>query len=165
MVEVLVTYMELVAAPQPISMGQPDGVAIARERPSVDDYLSLYRAVGEPVQWDQRLRMPIDDLSALLAAPSTFVFVLRVNGRPVGLCEFEGVGGPSVELAHFGLVPEAQGRGLGRLLLNRALSDVWTHSPRRIWLHTDTNDHPRAVATYERVGFRIYDRRTETFPD
>ena len=51
------------------------------------------------------------------------------------------------------------------ILLLAALGDCWTFKPERIWLKTDTNDHPAAVGTYERAGFRSYLRRLETFPD
>jgi hypothetical protein len=45
--------------------------------------------------------------------------------------------------------------------LAEALSETWKSNPSRIWLHTDTWDHPAAVKVYERAGFRIYDVRDE----
>ncbi|BCH28382.1 N-acetyltransferase [Mesorhizobium sp. L-8-10] len=166
MVDLLVTYMEMISPPSLPPVEAPGaGVRVARERLSRPAYLDIYRAVGEAVQWDQRLRMDAATLDGLLAEPSNPVYVLRAEGRPVGLCEFADFGGDTVELVHFGLVPEAQGRGLGRYLLDGALRACWALSPQRVWLHTDTNDHPRAVATYERAGFRPYLRRRESFPD
>jgi ribosomal protein S18 acetylase RimI-like enzyme len=109
--------------------------------------------------------MPRDALLALLERPSTWLFVLGLAGRPVGLCEFERVGEAETELTNFGLVPAAQGRKLGPFLLDHALREVWSRGPRRISLHIDTNDHPHAIATYERAGFRIFMARMETFPD
>src|SRR4051812_47068040 len=81
------------------------GARVARETLDMTDYLDLYRAVGEPVQWDQRLRMPAEDLERLLASPSTHIHVLRVDGGAAGLCEFNGVSQADVELVHFGLIP------------------------------------------------------------
>ena len=157
--------MEFAGIPQPIPPHKRDGIGIEREILSVDAYLALYRAVGAPVQWDERLRMPRGELNSLLQMPSTHVYVLRVQGRVVGFCEFEGVGSRSVELKHFGLVPDVQGMGLGALLLGTALAAVWTHAPDCIWLHTDTQDHPRAVGVYQRAGFRVTERRLEIFED
>ncbi len=37
-----------------------------------------------------------------------------------------------------------------------ALQSVWDSGASRIWLHTDTWDHPAAIRTYERAGLRIY---------
>ena len=141
------------------------GAAVARETLDMTDYLGLYRIVGGPVQWDQRLRLPAGDLARLLASPSTHIHVLRVDGEAAGLCEFNGVGRPDVELTHFGLIPAFQGRKLGPFLLDHSLRGVWSHAPERLWLHTDTCDHPGAQAVYRRAGFRQYAQRMETFPD
>lgn len=166
MVDLLVTYMEMSTPGSAQTRLSPvAGAVVARETLGLEDYLPLYRAVGEPVRWDQRLRMPREELRAFLSDISTHVYVLRLEGRPVGLCEFAGVGGPDVELTHFGLVPDQHGRGLGSYLLDNALRAVWSLRPRRVWLHTDTCDDARAQPTYGKAGFVVFDRRTETFPD
>jgi GNAT superfamily N-acetyltransferase len=133
------------------------------------EHLDLYRRVGEPLRWDTRLQMPIGELESLLAGGSLHIYVLR-GGEPgapgggsaspaLGFCEFERQAFPEIELRHFGLVPEAQGRGLGLWLLSTALCHEWASGARRIWLHTDTWDHPAAVPVYRRAGFEIYDER------
>ncbi|MCV3209706.1 GNAT family N-acetyltransferase [Mesorhizobium sp. YC-39] len=166
MVDLLVTYMEMTEPPSGDGLLAPaQDAAVAREMLDVADYIGLYRAVGEPVQWDQRLRLPSEELERLLASPSTHVHVLRVDGEAAGLCEFTGVGQPVVELAHFGLVPAFQGRKLGPYLLYRSLRAVWSYAPEKIWLHTDTHDHPVAQSVYRRAGFKAYAQRMETFPD
>ncbi|MCF3643173.1 GNAT family N-acetyltransferase [Rhizobium sp. TRM95111] len=162
----LVTYMEMLARPSGHPLAPPsDGVTVQREPLSADGYLDLYRGIGAPLQWDRRLRMPREDLVRFVAAPSTSLFVLRENGQPVGLCEFDHTDEDNVELVHFGLIPQVQGRRLGPHLLDTALRVVWTERTRRVWLHTDTNDHEKARATYERAGFRVYLQQFEDFPD
>ena len=79
----------------------------------------------------------------------------------MGFCEFDRSAFPQVELKNFGLIPDAQGRGLGRWLLSTALQGEWRANPDRIWLHTDTWDHPAAVHVYQRIGFKIFDVRDE----
>lgn len=166
MVDLLVTYMEMREPNSAPAFDSPlAGATVARETLDMADYISLYRAVGEPVQWDQRLRLPAGDLERLLASLSTHIHVLRVDGEAAGLCEFNGVGQAVVELTHFGLAPAFQGRKLGPFLLDRSLRAVWSHGPERLWLHTDTYDHPGAQAVYRRAGFRQYAQRIETFPD
>jgi ribosomal protein S18 acetylase RimI-like enzyme len=54
-----------------------------------------------------------------------------------------------------------EGRRLGQWLLATALHQEWQRRPRRIWLHTDSWDHPAAVRVYERAGFEIYLSRDE----
>lgn len=166
MVDLLVTYLDMTAPPPGPALGCPDSTAsLKRENLSPAGYLDLYRAVGASLDWDQRLRMPRDDLAILLASPSIWLNVLRADGVAVGFCEFNGVGEPVVELAHFGLVEAFQGRGLGPYLLDGSLRAIWTRKLERVWLHTDTNDHPKALSVYLRAGFRIRERRMETFPD
>ena len=165
-VELFVTYLEMLDPPKGAALAAPlPAVTIGRERLGPPTYLELYRSVGGPWQWDQRLLMPHGELHAVLEKPSTHVYVLRVGGHAAGFCEFERVGEPDIELMNFGLVPDAQGKKFGPFLLDHALRQVWSQETRRIWLHTDTNDHPKAIATYERAGFRIYMARMETFPD
>lgn len=163
MVELLATFMEQ-REPSSAALNAPPGATVSRERPGAQIYLPLYRAIGAPVQWDARERMPRGELADLLAADSTHVYILRVAGEAMGLCEFLDVGSDEVELANFGLVPPAYGKGYGSYLLNHALLDCWRHCP-RLWLRTDTNDHPNAVGTYERAGFRTWKQEWVTFPD
>jgi GNAT superfamily N-acetyltransferase len=166
MVDLLVTYMEMLAPPSGDALAAPlPAAVVTRERLDLSNYVDLYRAVGGPVQWDQRLRMPEAELATLLASEATHIHVLRVDGEAAGLCEFNDVGQPAVELVHFGLVPAVQGKRLGPFLLERALRAAWAHRPQRVWLHTDTYDHPAAQSVYERAGFRAYARRMEAFPD
>jgi GNAT superfamily N-acetyltransferase len=166
LVDLLVTYMEMRQADLAPARAKPAAAAsVALERLDSASYISLYRAVGEPVKWDQRLRIPAAELARLLALPSTHIHVLRVEGAAAGLCEFNGVGQPDVELVHFGLVPAFHGRRLGPFLLDQALRAIWSHAPQRVWLHTDTYDHPAAQSVYGRAGFKAYEQRMETFPD
>ena len=163
-VELLVTYMAMNAAPSAAPRRAPESAAVAVERLGVVDYRALYRAVGEAVQWDERLRLGDAALAAILEGPATEIHVLRLGGEAVGFCELDLSQPPRIEIVYFGIVPAVQGRGLGPFLLDRALRAAWARGPERVWLHTDTNDHPGARATYERAGFAAYLSRMERFP-
>ncbi len=158
---VRVTYMEA-RRPSPAPTPRSGPERIAREHPSLKEYLSLYRSVGEPLRWDQRLMMPEEELRSLLDGESLRIHVLRNSQTAaIGLCEFDHSAFPEVELKNFGLIPAAQGAGLGPWLLTVALHEEWKLCPTRIWLHTDTWDHPAAIRVYERAGFRVYEQRDE----
>jgi ribosomal protein S18 acetylase RimI-like enzyme len=158
---VKVTYLEMRSAPTPFAARQATE-QVAAEKLSLEDYLALYQRVGAPVRWDQRLQMPAGELTALLQS-SLHIYVLRDSANnALGFCEFDRSQFPATELKNFGLVPEAQGRGLGSLLLGAALQQEWRSGPQRIWLHTDTWDHPAAIHLYERAGFHVYAVREET---
>jgi len=154
-----VTYLEQCEPPSPPALyWGSERVSVERLSPPV--YLDLYRRVGESVGWNQRLSVAERDLEALLAGGMLRIYTLRdIRGEALGLCEFDRSEFPQIELKNFGLVPKAQGRGLGPWLLATALQGEWRSNPDRIWLHTDTWDHPAAVLVYQRAGFRIYDVR------
>jgi len=153
---VQVTYMELREAPRPV--GRPGGgERIAAERLALEPYLALYRRVGGAYGWGARLRLPPEELAAILAAERTAILVARgPAGEPLGFCEHDRTGFPEVELKQFGLVPEGMGRGLGPRLLDAGLQAEWQRGATRIWLHTDTLDHPAALPLYRRAGFQVY---------
>jgi GNAT superfamily N-acetyltransferase len=67
----------------------------------------------------------------------------------------------SVEIVLFGLVAAAQGQGLGKWLLTRAVDEAWAMGATRVWLHTCTLDSPVALPNYEARGFVRY--RSETY--
>lgn len=85
-------------------------------------------------------------------------------GQIAGMCLVNGSAlprggaGASVELVYLGLVPEARGRGLGALLLDRALRLVRGRSERSMVLAVDERNAP-AMRLYERAGFRPSLRR------
>jgi ribosomal protein S18 acetylase RimI-like enzyme len=162
MTMLLTTYMEMKASPAGAPLSNPLAeVRIERETLGPADYLDIWRSVGEPLRWDGRLGMSPLALHAFLGAPTTHLYILRRNESPIGLCEFDRAGEADVELTHFGLIPQAQGRRFGPYLLDHALRRIWTLPTRRVWLHTDSEDHPSAIATYRRAGFAIYKRCVE----
>jgi GNAT superfamily N-acetyltransferase len=120
-----VTYLELRAAPAPAPL-HSGSERIELEALSGAAYRALYQRVGEPLRWDTRLKMPPAELEALLAGGALRTYVVReARGDPVGFCEFDVSAFPELELKHFGLVREAQGRGLGPWLLSTALNREW----------------------------------------
>ena len=158
-----VSYLVLCERPAAIAEdARPPGIEISRQTLSLEDYLALYRAVGGPWGWDQRLNMPRNVLSDFLIGSSCHVFTLREGPRAIGFCEFDSSGLPDVQLMNFGLIPEAFGRGLGPQFLHAVLRQLWGElNPRRIWLHTDEWDHPRALEVYRNAGFVLDEERLE----
>ena len=160
-----VTYLELRTAPAAVRAPQLAG-RVALERPSLEPYLTMYRRVGESLRWDQRLHMPRAELERLLESGRISIYVLReAAGEALGFCEFDRSRFPDIELKNFGLIPEAYGQGLGPWLLSIALEREWRTGPKRIWLHTDTWDHPAAVRVYRKAGFQVMAVRHERVDD
>jgi GNAT superfamily N-acetyltransferase len=160
----LVTFLEMHARPSE-RFEERDDATIAAVRPDVDAYRNMFRRIGAPYLWSSRLTLSDRSLQAILDDPDVENYELRRNGSPDGMLELDFREPGSCEVAFFGLVREAQGRGLGRYLMRFALQRAWERSIRRVWLHTCTLDHPGAIAFYRKCGFEPYKRQFEISDD
>lgn len=158
----IVTYLEMTAAPEP----RPVRGDIRRvEQPDADWYVDLYRRIGEPWLWSSRLRMGRQELLSHIQHPEVAVFALRESETDEGLLELDHRIPQEVEIKFFGVTPGLTGKGAGRDLMNFALNEAWRSVPRRVWLHTCSLDHPRALEFYLRSGFIAYRREVEISED
>lgn len=162
-----VTYLEMRAAPARVPCPAPAGGIEVRQaqRPSVPFYRFLYDGVGASWAWFERKALSDEQLAAIIGDPLVEVHVLRVDGTPAGYAELDRRRAGEVELAYFGLMPQFIGQGLGRFLLDCAIDRAWSPGLRRLWVHTCDLDHPRALAVYQKAGFRIYAQRRERLPN
>ena len=159
-VAVTVTFLRMDRPPANPAPPFPPGVRIERaEMCSVAFYRYLYDTVGAPYVWWLRRAASDDKLAALLREPLVSIYVMYANGQPQGFFELDGRGAPDVNLSYFGLLPHAVGAGLGYRFLRAAVAVGWAGAsgratPRGMTVNTCTADHPRALPTYLRAGFR-----------
>ena len=155
------TYLDL-APGISLTRGEvPEGCAWRElERTAWRDCRALYTEIGADYHWHDRLPWPDEQWAGLIASPDTRAFVLELEGRPAGYVELARTD-DSVEIAYFGLMGLAQGRGLGRWMLERAIAEAQAWGARRVWLHTCTLDSPVALPNYLARGFQIV--RTEQY--
>ncbi|PYP03668.1 MAG: N-acetyltransferase [Gemmatimonadetes bacterium] len=131
-------------------------------RPTPELYRECYRSVGAAYHWRDRWDWTDQDIRAHLAQPEITLHVARRRGALAGWYELRRVPEDgSVEIAYFGLLPDAIGQGLGKHLLSCAVRDAWALGPSRVWLHTCTLDHPHALPNYQKRGFVPY--KTEEY--
>ncbi|MCX7631058.1 MAG: GNAT family N-acetyltransferase [Geminicoccaceae bacterium] len=162
----LVVYLEMREPPAERMPLSRDDLRLRRwERPEPEAYRRLFRRVGEPWLWFSRLLLADEALCAVLHDPAVEVFVPERAREPIGLLELDFRREGECELAFFGLVPEAIGKGAGRWLMDRALALAWRPGVRRFWVHTCHFDHPAALGFYLRTGFRPYKLAVEVFED
>ena len=152
------TYLELTdaAALRPAAPPRVDGaVRIARVEPP-DGAVNRwhYEEVGRPHQWTDHLGRTDAEWQAWAAGVETWL--ATVDGERAGYYELRVVG-DDVEIAYFGLLPHAQGRGLGGHLLTHALRRALELAP-RVWVHTCSLDGPHALANYQARGLRPFRR-------
>jgi GNAT superfamily N-acetyltransferase len=149
---VTVTHLELAPADWTRRGLAPDiKVDIAHERvPTAALYLDLYDRVGRAWLWYERRLLGDDALTALLNRPGHEVHIARHDGALVGYFELY-----DNEVVFFGLTPEFIGRRIGPWLLDRAIERGFARGAVSLVLNTNTVDHPRALDTYRKAGFRI----------
>jgi GNAT superfamily N-acetyltransferase len=149
----------------PARRAAPSGGFMLERFSDLPRYRTLFRRVGERWLWMSRLVMPEAELRAILDSPGVEAFALRSGGEDIGILELDFRQPEQCELAYFGVVPEAIGTGAGRFLMSEAVTRAWARPIRRFWVHTCTHDHPRALAFYQRSGFRAYKRAIEIADD
>lgn len=120
----------------------------------------LYADVGREYHWVERLRWSDDDIAHYLGDPRLELWILRERGEPAGYFELRGHDDGAVEIAYFGLLPHAIGRGLGKFMLTRAIERAWDRGATRVWLHTSSLDHSSALSNYLARGFSIWKQET-----
>ena len=122
--------------------------------PSLPFYRYLYETVGAPHLWWLRRALPDSALAGIIGDPAVGVHVLYRDGEPAGFFELDARGKPDVNLSYFGLVPRCVGHGLGAAFLRAAVDEAFGQSNRGVTVNTCTADHPRAMPTYLRTGFK-----------
>jgi ribosomal protein S18 acetylase RimI-like enzyme len=140
------------------------------EIPSPELSRFFYATVGAGFNWYGRLGWSYAEWLAHVEQPELHTWFGSVSGSPIGyfeLLEQATPTGSDVQIEYFGLLPNFIGRGLGTELLADAIEQAWALGPQRIWLHTCTLDHPRALGNYQAGGFEIFEtgEEIEELPD
>jgi GNAT superfamily N-acetyltransferase len=86
-----------------------------------------------------------------IAAASVIGHVCTDGGRIVGYCFGDGHTGEILVLA---LLPDYEGRGIGRLLLSLVVKDLWKIGFRRLFLGCSKNPGHRSHGFYRHLGWR-----------
>lgn len=115
----------------------------------------LYTEVGRRYHWFDRLPWTDDQIRDYLGDPAVSLYVMWVTGAPAGYFELRVEPDRAVEIVYFGLIGEFTGRGLGGHMLTEAAKRAWATGATRVWLHTNTLDHPAALPNYLKRGFRV----------
>ena len=115
----------------------------------------LYTEVGRKYHWFDRLPWTDEEIRQYLDDEAVTLYVMWVEGAPAGYFELRIDADRAVEIVYFGLLDHFTGRGLGGYMLGEAVKRAWAHGASRVWLHTNTLDHPAALPNYQKRGFQI----------
>lgn len=157
------TYLEIRDADQWVPREARDPSFTVRES-LVDQWQesrSFYLAVGEQWHWHDRRDWTEAQWRDYAEADTLRTFVAAQRTISAGYFELRRDQSGAVEIAYFGLLPAFIGMGLGGPLLSHALRRAWRWDAKRVWLHTCTKDHARALDNYLKSGFVVYKTETE----
>ena len=117
-------------------------------------FLALYDAVGRDYAWEDLFEWEEGRLKNWLQASGMALYSLVEDGFPHGFFMLDDQDDGVVDLAYFGMVPEAVGKALGGYLLKTAILTAWdVPGCKTLTVNTCTLDHPRALALYQKNGF------------
>ena len=160
----VVTYLEMTDRPD-LHLHESLLAMKLWEAPDVEKYLQLFRKIGEHWLWSSRLLMPKQQVAEILNHRDNQLMIVNNGADTAGMIELDFRQAGQCEIGFFGLVPELNGRGHGRWLMNQALDLAWRPDVSRVWLHTCTQDSPSALPFYLKSGFRAYKSEVEIIAD
>ncbi len=114
----------------------------------------LYRTVGGPYSWRDRLPWSDADWEEAVHRPGVELWTLRVGGVIAGYFELHSEG-VMVELKYFGLTPAFTGQGYGGPLLESAIARATAMDASRLIVNTCSLDHASALPNYVARGFTV----------
>jgi GNAT superfamily N-acetyltransferase len=117
---------------------------------------SFYSLVGGDWNWKDKLTWTDQQWISYAEADNLKTYIAYHNENNAGYYELQTQSEDNVEIAYFGLVPEYIGKGFGGFLLSHAIETAWSLTNRRVWVHTCTRDHPKALRNYQARGFKLY---------
>jgi len=123
------------------------------ENPPAEEYLEIYKAVGSIWGWTGRLLKSPEELTEILQSANNEVWLFLVENEVAGFFEMVRLENET-ELVYLGLKPEWIGKGLGQKLIQASVN-VAGQNGNKVWLHTCERDHPKALQSYLKAGFKI----------
>ena len=116
----------------------------------------MYRAVGAQWQWHDKQDWSAQQWREYAHTPGLLSYEFRCDDESLGYGELLVQAAGAVQIAYFGLLPAAIGRGLGGASLGALIAEAWSWpETRRVWVHTCSLDHPAALANYQARGMRL----------
>jgi len=125
------------------------------------DFELLMSVLAPSFEYGDGQAPTIEDFSGLFGAMAGGYFPICLESasrRPVGTIAMLAQGAYG-QIATFGVIPPFQRRGIGSLLMERAIDHAWRSGVRTIDLSVRV-ENPSAIRIYQRFGFQSVPERT-----
>ena len=99
---------------------------------------------------------------AYLADPEVSLWLMTVAGRRPAISSSAAIGPAAPRSSTSGCCRSSPAAVSAAFLLTAAVERAWSSGTERVWLHTNTLDHPAALPNYLKRGFRAFHSETYT---
>lgn len=116
----------------------------------------LFRAYAGSLPFSldfQNFASELAGLPAPYIPPAGCLLLARAEGAAIGVVGLKPLGPGIAEIKRLYVVREARGRGVGRMLAERAVAEAQRKGYERVRLDTHRPSMSAAVALYRRLGF------------
>ena len=128
----------------------------------VVDYTPIYRNVFKQlnIEWLEKFfyveqidEDVLSDPERFILQPGGHIFIALKDKKPVGTAALIAADKDSLELSKMSVTESAQGHGIGRLLLDKAIAYFKHSGKKRLFLESNSKLKP-ALKLYESAGFK-----------
>ena len=117
----------------------------------------FYRQIGRDHFWRDRLLWSDKEWEKYINNKNLETGIMKINDNLVGFYEQEFHKNQNeMELIQMGILKEHQGKKLGSFLLRYIVQSMLNRDIDRIWVHTCSLDHKRALNNYLSKGLKIF---------
>lgn len=167
--EFTVYYLEITESGNAgADMSIPDNIRIKRvTEPSPALNRFFYLKIGAAWDWIDRKNWTVDQWRQYVDQADLETWVVHFDSAPAGYFELLHEPEQRTQIAYLGLLPEFTGKGLGGYLTRFAIQRAFDVGAKKVWLSTCSLDHPAALKTYLKCGFKLVREEVvrKEFPD
>lgn len=127
------------------------------DAPTVEETIALYRK-----DWPLE---DLDDIPASFPAHNSLFLLVYDDDKLVGSGAVHHYQDDIAEVSRVWLLPAYQGRKIGYQLMLRLIEFAKSKGYRWLWLETSPDHQQKAVAFYQRLGFKISSKYQSKFAD
>ena len=117
----------------------------------------FYKNIGKKHNWVDRLIWTEKQWIEYTSNEKVKTYVLKKDEDLAGYFELIiHKDKNEIEIAYLGVLEEYQNQKLGSYLLSSAIKNSFIIKPKRVWVHTCSQDHKNALKNYIARGMRVF---------
>jgi len=121
----------------------------------------FYKNIGKNHYWIDRLIWTEKQWIQYTCNQKVKTYILKYNLDLAGYFELIlHKDKKEIEIAYLGLLEEYHNQKIGSYLVSSAIKNSFLENPKRVWVHTCSQDHKHALNNYLSRGMKIFKKET-----